>query len=246
MMTMQAEQDNLKAAQARRNKGTEFTDPEDGDSSRETLSVMSPGKYMRQWFFSSLFCQLLSYVVLFSARSNQRPSTEGVCVDANHTEYDCPSRVAQGFCYSEHPGGNAEVTRETMAHCCKSCSGGPLESGGGMLYAISVLGMFFWGYQLGFVKSYLARGKDALGNKAQETVHQASVKLTWHAAGLFYPAAKSVITTVIYFATVLSLLYYYTENTGTCPRSPLQAITRESDQCGIPRNPWSTARLRPH
>jgi hypothetical protein len=234
MMSEQTQQDELKAAQARRNKSTKFktTDADDAGESdgagRETLGALSTGKYLRQCFLGSLLFQLLSYGVLFSARSNTRPSTEGICVDANQTDYDCPLRAAQGMCYSEQPGGDAAATRDTMAHCCRSCSGGPLESGGGMLYAISVFGMLFWGYQLGFVRNYLARGKDVLGNKKNETLHEANVKLTWHAAGMFYPSGKAIIATVIYFGSVLSLLYYYTENTGTCPRSPLQAITRES------------------
>lgn len=234
MTTEQTKQDELRAAQAKRQQATTFKTAEqyddNDDDGRETLGSFSIAKYLRQCFLSSLLFQLLSFGVLFFARSNKRPSTEGICVDANKTDFDCALRASQGFCYSEQPGGDPEATRQTMAHCCLSCSGGPLESGGGMLYAISVFGFLFWGYQLGFVRSYLTRGKDALGNKRQESIHEANVKLSWHAAGMFYPSGKAITTTVIYFASMLSVLYYYTENTGTCPRSPLEAIARESFQ----------------
>lgn len=251
MMSEQTKQDELKAAQARRNKGAMFKTADTGDAEgdgdgRKTLGARSTGKYLRQCFLGSLLFQLLSYGVLFFARSNTRPSSEGICVDANQTDFDCALRVTQGMCYSEQPGGDAAATRATMAHCCLSCSGGPLESGGGMLYTISAFGMMFWGYQLGFVRSYLARGKDVLGNKKNETMHEANVKLTWHAAGMFYPSAKAILTTVIYFGSVLSLLYYYTENTGTCPRSPLQAITRESGQHNAFEKSVCVAELAPH
>jgi hypothetical protein len=230
----QAKQEELAAKEAARKKGPQFKqaggddDEHDGKDSKENLGFLSGGTYLRHCFLGSLLFQLLSYAVLFVARNNTRPATEGVCIDADQVDFDCALRASQGYCYSEQPGGDPEITRETVAHCCLSCSGGPLESGGGMLYGISVFGMAFWGYQLGFVKSYLSRGKDALGFKKQESLHEANIKLTWHASGLFYPSAKAIMTTVIYFASVLSLLYYYTENNGTCPRSPLQAITRES------------------
>ena len=62
-----------------------------------------------------------------------------------------------------------------------------------MLYYICIAGMAVWGYQFGFLKSYLHRGKDALGRKKDETLHEANVKLQLHSNHLFFPAAKAIV-----------------------------------------------------
>ena len=112
MMTEQTKQDDLKAAQSRRNKGAQFKTNDDdddvgNDDGRETLGCCSLGKNIRQCFLGSLAFQLLSYVVLFSARSNNRPATEGICVDVNRTEFDCARRAAEGASEGDSGGGGS-------------------------------------------------------------------------------------------------------------------------------------------
>lgn len=245
MVGEQAHREELKKRELAKNKGPKFKAETSVDDQQQQSKFVGAG-YLRHCFLGSLAFQAMSYVVLFVARHADRPATEGVCINGNTTSLfpkgeTCATREAAGHCYSEHPGGDPELTIETVAHCCQSCSGGPLESGGGMLYAISVVGMIMWGYQLGFARSYMARGKDSLGLKKRETLHEANTKLTWHAAGLFYPTAKAMAATFIYFLSVLSLLYYYTENDGSCPRSPLQAITSASFT--VVFSPWHVERV---
>jgi hypothetical protein len=164
MVGEQAHREEMKKREFSKQRGPKFKAEPIPDDEKTTTKFAGAG-YLRHCFVGSLVFQLLSYGVLFVARHADRPATEGICIDGNTTGIfpfgeTCTSREAQGHCYSEHPGGDQVKTIETVAHCCQSCSGGPLESGGGMLYAISVFGMVIWGYQLGFVRSYMRRGKD--------------------------------------------------------------------------------------
>ena len=232
----QAAQEQKAGKRSKAGKLIQVDEEEDvrGDKADALVGKVSGGVYLRHCFFGSLAFQFLSYAVLTTARRLDRPAREGFCNQtASDSIGDCELRALEGHCYSERPGGDAALTRRVVFECCASCSGGPLESGGGMLYYICIAGMAVWGYQFGFLKSYLHRGKDALGRKKDETLHEANVKLQWHSNHLFFPAAKAIVATVFYFLSVLSLLYYYVPMNGNCPTSPIEAITSTPRNCHI-------------
>ena len=133
-------------------------------------------------------------------------------------------------CYSERPHGDQEITLLMLQDCCATCQDGPVESGGGVIYCLLVVGMFFWGYQCGELSTYLKRGKDVMDFAQQNTVHDITVRFRWHSISIFSCIIKAIVVTVMYFLTVLSLLYYLVVHGTKCPRSPIDAITMLTPQ----------------
>jgi hypothetical protein len=185
------------------------------------------GKLLRHGFVLSLVFQLVTYIALFWSRTVDRPSGGEQCQDnrnfrinmdevlerdqhqmnkGNWTGFgaengDCRWAAEFGYCYSEGPQSKPSLTRTVVAECCKSCAGGPMESGGGVIYFIVVFGMGFWGYQFGEMRTYLKRGADPLDEDGNDTAHDTTTRFAWHSGGIFYGILKAMVGTVLCVAS---------------------------------------------
>jgi hypothetical protein len=86
-----------------------------------------------------------------------------------------------------------DAERFFLQECCLSCSEGSVELGVGLLYVLLVVGVTVMGYDIGFLPTYLRKGKDlsvwqVATNK--EPLIAIKLKRRWHARGIFYPCVK--------------------------------------------------------
>jgi len=80
----------------------------------------------------------------------------------------------------------------------------------------------------------MKRGADSLDEQGIDTAHDTTTRFAWHSGGIFYGLLKAMVGTVMYFLTVLSLLYYFAMQMGNCPKSPIDAITSlEAEGWGV-------------